>query len=414
MTATRPVSLADARRHLSPGMVLAQKLYGSGAFEESAAGTEVVLSDGRTLVDFGSYAVTLLGHRHPIVLAAVQGCLDRMPTSTRVLPNAVAIELAVALSECVTEGILPRVWLGTNGSDAVEVALKLARVKTGRPRVLAAEGAYHGKSLGALAVTDNGAFRPAPLAECSAPVTFLRRDDPGALAAAVSNGDVAAVIVEPVQGEGGVVAIERSVLSAWRADAARLGIFFIADEVQCGFGRCGAPSLAVAAGLAPDAVLLGKSLGGGVMPISAALVSDSLFEPLAMEPFLHSLTFGAHPLSAAAALGALAALRAEQARFDDAAAATRDLVAGLVDDHGECVSGGRTYGLMAAVEFATPALAGEVLVALGRAGLIVSPCLGRPDALRLLPPLVATAADFGRARDAFDRAMDALPRQLSV
>src|SRR6478752_2429537 len=167
--------LGQARNHLAPGLALGQKITGQGAVEISARGAVVELSDGRQVLDFGSYAVTLLGHQHPEVVAAVQDQLQRMSTSTRSLANPVTTELAERLVAVLSPSRLRRVWFGQNGTDAVEAALKLARLAAGRPRILAVEGGYHGKSLGSLAVTWGPRYRRG-LESVLAPVTHISRD----------------------------------------------------------------------------------------------------------------------------------------------------------------------------------------------------------------------------------------------
>lgn len=403
----------SARSTLSPAMVLAQKLNSGGAFEKSADGAEVTLSDGRVLVDFGSYAVTLLGHRHRAVVAAVERCLSTMPTSTRVLPNAYPIELARALAELVSSPTLTRVCFAVSGADAVEIALKLARVQTGRTRVLAVEGAFHGKSLGALGVTWSPRYKPPPLGDGAAPVTFLSPDDPfAALRAGLD--DVAAIIFEPVQGESGAHPIAHAVLEQWCSDARRHGAFVIADEVQCGFYRCGHASRAVADGLTPDAVLLGKALGGGIMPLAAALVTEEMYRPLRDEPFLHSSTFSAHPLSCAAGLGAIEAVEQELPRLEAVAGAVEAMLQDLHSEFSDVIVAVHGCGLLWGIELASPALAGEVLLDLASSGLVISPCLGRPEVLRLLPPLVATDHHLKLATTALHRAVRAASATTSV
>ena len=283
--------------------MLGQKLVGKGAVELTASGAEVRLSDGRVVLDFSSYAVTLVGHRHPHVVAAVQAGLERMPTSTRSLCNPVTVEAAARLVGAFPDSGLTRVWFGLSGSDAVDAALKLARLRSGRSAIAAVEGGFHGKALGALAATWSPRYRTG-LDDVLAPAVHLPLR-PSALAEAADRQPLAALVVEPIQGEGGVRPVPVDILRRWRDDARDLGIAFVADEIQVGFGRCGPPSLAVETGLEPDALLLGKPLGGGVLPLSAVLTSEDLWSPLSADPLLHTSTFSGHPLCCAAALAAL-------------------------------------------------------------------------------------------------------------
>lgn len=390
--------LGQARNHLAPGLALGQKITGQGAVEISARGAVVELSDGRQVLDFGSYAVTLLGHQHPEVVAAVQDQLQRMSTSTRSLANPVTTELAERLVAVLSPSRLRRVWFGQNGTDAVEAALKLARLAAGRPRILAVEGGYHGKSLGSLAVTWGPRYRRG-LESVLAPVTHISRDDPEAVAREAANGDVAALIVEPVQGESGVVPLAPSVLRGWAADAHAAGAFVIADEVQCGLWRAGAPSLSLSPRLHldPDAVLLGKPLGGGILPLSAAVFADRLYAPMKADPFIHTATFSGHPLSCAAGLAGLRAMERLAPRAAQVGARLDQDLHAIAGDFPDVITAVRGQGLIWGLEFGSSAEAGIVLTELSESGLLLSPCLGRPEVLRLLPPMVVTDAQLDTA-----------------
>lgn len=395
-------AFARTRAHFAPGHALAQKLAGMDALEVAASGAEVRLSDGRCLIDFGSYGVTLLGHRPPRVIAAVSRQLATLPTSTRVLANDVAPALAARLCELAGDPRMQRVWLGQDGADAVEAALKLARVCAGRIRVIALRGAYHGKTLGALAATSYPRYRLGlePLLEPAAVIV----DDLGAAERALCCGDVAAVIFEPVQGEGGIVPQDRAFLAQLAALARRHGAFVISDEVQMGLRRCGPISLAVEMGLEPDAILLGKHLAGGVLPLAAVVCSDALYAPLMREPFLHTATFSGHPLSCAAGLAALEEIECTAAQGVALGQAVETQLRRLKRAHDGLIADVRGMGLAWGIEFASSEVAGEVLSELGPAGLIVSPCLGRPEVIRLLPPVVTSEAQLTRAFDALHAA----------
>ncbi|WP_019633412.1 aspartate aminotransferase family protein [Actinomadura atramentaria] len=405
------------RDRVSPGLALGYKMLGRGAHEVAATGATVRLSDGRTMVDFGSYAVTLLGHRPAPVVAAVEAQLRTMPTATRALANPVVagfVEDLVALTAAATPGTGPaldRVWLGSDGADAVEVATKLARRVTGRPRLLAVAGGFHGKTLGALALTHAPAFR-AGLEPLLSSVTHLAPDDPDAVARETAAGDVAALVVEPVQGERGAHPLPPRVAERWAADARAAGAFLVSDEIQVGLRRCGEVSVALARGWRPDAVLFGKALGGGVMPLSGVVASAELHAPLAKDPTWHSATFGGHPLSCAAGR---AALREIEDRAADGRAVGRAVERGLRElaaRHPDVVTAVRGTGLLWALDCATPAVAGAVFTELAEHGLLVSPCLSAPGTIRLLPPMVATGAETDRAFDALDRACAAAAAYL--
>lgn len=397
--------LRKAKKHLPPGMVVAGKLAGHGAVETSASGCWVTLSDGRSVLDFGSYAVALLGHRHPEVVAAVREQLGEMPTATRTLVNPVTVEAAAQLSAWF-DGRLPRVYIGSDGADAVEAAIKLARVATGRATIAAATGAFHGKTLGALALTHHPRFRAGLPGELLRGAVHLDPTDPLAVERLCARTPIAAVIIEPVQGENGVQLLDTGVLRAWADSAHAHGAFVIADEIQCGLGRCGERSVALADGIPIDALLVGKALGGAVVPVSAALCSEELYRPLIDDPTLHTSTFSGHPLHAAAIPAALEAIDRHR---DDGRRIARRMAEGLSElarrfpDH---IAGHRGRGLLWGIDFHGPEITGAVQIGLARMGLVVSTCLGRPETLRLLPPIVTTDEDLDIALSIVGRAVD--------
>jgi putrescine aminotransferase len=390
-------AFATIERHVSPGAALSAKVLGGDATEATASGATVVLSDDRRLLDFGSYGVTLLGHRHPAVLAALSDALELMPTATRILANPINTAFVAELVKRCGEP-LQRVWIGSDGSDAVETALKLARRTSGRMRVLVVDGAFHGKTLGALSLTTNSAFRAGlePLLES---VAVLPRDDPKAARRELERGDVAALIFEPIQGEAGVRPLDLGVLQYWVDDAHAADCFVISDEIQVGLGRCGPFSPSIAAGLRPDAVLWGKGLGGGLMPLSAMVATDALAAPLIADPTWHTTTFGGHPLSCAAGQAALIALDAAAANGARIGEMLATGLQRLAKEHAGLIEEVRGAGLIWGLEFATPGAAGAALIELAQGGLLVSPCLSSSNVIRLLPPMVTSPEQIDDALD---------------
>ncbi|QXJ21429.1 aminotransferase class III-fold pyridoxal phosphate-dependent enzyme [Actinomadura graeca] len=387
------------RRHMSPGLAAVYRDAGHGSHEETAAGATVRLADGREVVDFGSYGVTLLGHGCPPVAAAVAAQLRTMPAATRSLANPAVAEFVRRLTERC-EPDLGRVWIGSDGADAVEVATKLAMRVTGRTRLLAVEGGFHGKTLGALALTHAAVYHEG-LEPLLRHVAHLPEDDPEAVAREAAAGDVAALVVEPIRGEGGVRPLAPEIAERWAADARSAGAFVISDEIQVGLRRCGDFCLATARGWNPDAVLFGKALGGGIMPISVMVATSELFQPLAENPGYHSSTFGGHPLACAAATAALTAIEEFAERAREVGAAVEAGLRTLRSGHPGIVADVRGTGLLWGVDVRGGA-AGPVIADLAAAGLLVSPCLGSPGTIRLLPPMVATDAEIGRALEILD------------
>ncbi len=391
------------RRRLSPGTALAAKIMGSGAIETHATGARVRLSDGRELVDFGSYGVTLLGHRPPSVIEEVNDCLSRMPAATRTLANSdVARFLSTLVERC--DAPLQRLWLGSDGADVVEAAIKLARRASGRMTILAARGGFHGKTLGALALTCSPSLRRG-LEPLLGHVVHLDTDDPDGVRRATGEGDVAALIVEPIQAEAGVRQIDTEILRRWCADAHDTGAFVISDELQVGLRRCGPVSMALEAQLAPDAVLFGKALGGGVVPLAALVATEELYAPLTADPMWHTATYGGHPLACAAGSAALSAIDEYAERGQIVAAAVRARLDSAAVTHRAIVREVRGVGLLQGIELSSAGAAGEVLLELARQGVLVSPCLGCTQTIRLLPPMVTSDEDIELAMTALTAAL---------
>jgi len=390
------------RLRFTPGLALSHRF--GGGVEVSADGAWVCTSEGRRLLDFGSYGVTLLGHRHPQVVEAVSAQLATLPTSTRGLANLAAVECADAVVDYLNEPSLSRVWLALNGADAVEASLKLAALATGRSAVIAVDGAYHGKSMGALSVTHASRYRT--LVPIAWNTVFLDPNDPNAMAHAFENCAPGALIFEPILGEGGVRSLPPTTLRAWCEQARDAGVFVIADEIQVGLGRAGPRSVALDLGLRPDAILLGKSLGGGVVPLSAVVGTDEFFAALIDDPFIHTATFASHPLSAAAGVAALGALRQLESTAKSLASKLGTM---FVEAFAESplVTELRGQGFFYGVECSSPREAGVLLSSRTDESLLVSPCLSAPTIVRLMPPLILTDIEAAAATRILERAVQA-------
>lgn len=393
------------RRHVSPVLAFGAELFGQGAIEVEAEGAIVRLSDGREVIDFGSYGLALLGHRNPVVLDAVRDQMERMTVTTRILASEVVVRFISELVERV-DSSLDGVWLGSGGADVVEAAMKLARKTSGKQRVLAARGSFHGKTLGALALTWDPEAR-ADLEPLLGNVTHIDPTDPAAVRAEVAAGDVAALIVEPIQGESGVHPLDPEIWRRWAVDAKEAGAFVISDEIQVGLHRCGPISMALEAGIPTDALLFGKALGGGVMPLSALMATPELHEAIAQTPTWHSSTFQLQPLSCAAGMGALRAIDELLPGAEHLGHRLDDELDALAQEHEGLVTEVRGAGLLRGIAFASAEISGGVMLGLTQRGLAVSPCLSSPETIRLLVPMVTTD-------DQLDRALEILSESLAA
>ncbi|MGH8824012.1 MAG: acetylornithine transaminase [Jiangellaceae bacterium] len=337
-------------------------------------------ADGRRYLDLlGGLAVNALGHAHPAVTKAVSAQLETLGH----VSNFFATEPQVVLAERLRTlaGGDGRVFFTNSGAEAVEVAFKMAR-RTGRPRVVAAENGFHGRTMGALALTGKAAIRD-PFAPLPGGVVHVPYGDAAALAAVV-DVETAAVVLEPVQGEAGVRVPPLGYLSDAREITREHGALLVLDEIQTGIGRTGEWFAFQRDEIDPDVVTIAKGLGGG-LPIGACIGLGEAADLLG--PGSHGSTFGGNPVAAAAAIAVLDTVDADDllANARDVGARLRSGVAAL---RHPLVSGVRGVGLLLAVELNAP-VAGAAAAAALRAGYLVNAVTA--DAVRLAPPLILSA-----------------------
>ncbi|KUI34141.1 acetylornithine aminotransferase [Mycobacterium sp. IS-1590] len=364
----------------------------------SGDGAVVTDVDGKTYVDLlGGIAVNILGHRHPAVIEAVTAQLNTLGHTS----NLYATEPGVALAEALV-GLLgtgpsapAKVFFCNSGTEANEVAFKITRL-TGRIKLVAAQGAFHGRTMGSLALTGQPS-KQAPFAPLPGDVTHVPYGDIEALRAAVDD-ETAAVFLEPIMGEGGVVVPPAGYLAAAREITAQHGALLVLDEVQTGMGRTGAFFAHQHDGITPDIVTLAKGLGGG-LPIGACIATGAPAELLT--PGLHGSTFGGNPVCTAAALAVLRVL-ADDDLVSRAEVLGKTLSAGIEASGHPLVDHVRGRGLLLGVVL-TAQVAKAVEVAARDAGFLVN--AAAPDVIRLAPPLVITEAQV-------DEFLTALPAVL--
>lgn len=354
--------------------------YGTPALALAAGDGAVVTDvDGRTYLDLlGGIAVNVLGHRHPAIIDAVTAQLGTLGH----VSNLYATEPGVALAEALVGhlGTPARAFFCNSGAEANEAAFKITRL-TGRTKIVAAEGSFHGRTMGALALTGQPAkqepFRPLP-----GYVTHVPYGDVAALEAAVAD-DTAAVFLEPIMGEGGVVVPPDGYLAAARSITSRYGALLAVDEVQTGVGRTGDFFAHSHDGITPDIVTLAKGLGGG-LPIGACLAVGPAAD--LMTPGLHGSTFGGNPVCAAAALAVLRVLD-EEDLINRARELGTTLRRGIESMNHPMVDHVRGRGLLCGVVLSAPH-AKAVETAARDAGFLVN--AAAPDVIRLAPPLIIT------------------------
>ncbi|MFF4157838.1 acetylornithine transaminase [Streptomyces sp. NPDC001678] len=336
-------------------------------------------ADGKRYLDFvGGIAVNALGHAHPAVVRAVS---DQIATLGHV-SNLFTAEPTVQLAErlLALAGRPGRVYFANSGAEAVEAAFKIGR-RTGRPHMVAARGGFHGRTMGALALTGQPAKQD-PFLPLPGDVTHVPYGDTEALRAAVTT-ETAMVVLEPVQGENGVVVPPAGYLAAAREITRAAGALLVLDEIQTGIGRTGHWFEHLAQGVEPDVVTLAKGLGGG-LPIGATLAFGPAAELLT--PGQHGSTFGGNPVACAAALAVLETLESDGilGRVKRVGGLLSDGIAALGHPLVDHVRG---TGLLLGIVLGEP-LAPKVQQAAQEAGLLVNAVA--PDVVRLAPPLIIT------------------------
>ncbi len=347
-------------------------------------GAVVTDADGREYLDLlGGIAVNALGHAHPAIIEAVTEQLGTLGHVSNLYINPRVVELAERLLDKF--GHPGKAFFCNSGTEANEAAFKLARL-TGRPEIVAAEMGFHGRTMGALAMTGQPGKR-APFEPMPPGVRFVPYGDADALDTAVTDR-TAAVILEPIQGEAGVIVPPADYLAHARRITAERGALLILDEVQTGVARTGAFFAHQNAGIVPDVLTLAKGLGGG-LPIGAVLATGPAADLFG--PGQHGTTFGGNPVAAAAALAVINTID-DDGLTDHVAAVGKTIAAGIEELGHPMVTGVRGAGLLLGVTLAQPISSAVEMAARDAGYLINAPA---PDVLRLAPPLILTE-DQGR------------------
>ncbi|TQL68747.1 acetylornithine aminotransferase [Nocardioides albertanoniae] len=359
-------------------------------------GAHVWDENGKEYVDLlAGIAVNSLGHAHPALVSAVTSQLESLGHISNFFTSQPQVELAEALLARVPGGETGKVFFANSGTEANEAAIKLTR-RTGRTQIVAVEGAFHGRSMGALALTAKEAYR-APFEPLPGDVTWVPYGDADALAAAVSD-QTAAIVMEPIQGEAGVIVPPAGYLAAARGIADEHGALLWLDEVQSGIGRTGRWFAHETAGITADIVTLAKGLGGG-FPIGACIGigrAATLFEP-----GNHGTTFGGNPVACAAGLAVVDTIESE-GLLEHATVLGQKLRDGLAADPRVTGVDGEGFFLGVVLDGIDSA---KVAAAALEAGFILNN--PTPERIRIVPPLVLTEADAEQLLAAWPAILDA-------
>jgi len=363
------------------------------AIEWSGRGAHFQDITGRQFIDcLGGYGIYSAGINHPKVVRAVKSQLERMPLSSQELLDPLRGALAELLGE-LAPGDLQNCFFINNGTDAIEGAMKLARLYTSKPGFISCVRGFHGKSYGALSLMGKGEYRLAfePLLQ---DVYFVPFGDAEAVEAELRKAEavgmaIAGVVVEPVQGEAGAIVPPDDYWPRLREICTRYGVLLIADEVQTGMGRTGRMFAVEHWDVVPDIMCLGKALGGGVMPLSAFMSTPEIWKVLEPNPFIHSSTFGGNPLACAAGIAAVNVTLEED--LPGQAAATGDYLLGhlkhLQKRFPQHLLEVRGLGLLIGLEFVDTEFGYAVAAGLFKRGVLVAGTLLSAKTLRIEPAL---------------------------
>jgi putrescine aminotransferase len=348
---------------------------------------------GREYIDcLGGYGIYNMGICHPKIVGAVKAQIDRMPMSSQELLDPLRGELAELLGE-LAPGDLQESFFISNGTDAVEGALKLARLYTKRVGFISAIKGFHGKSMGSLSVMGKNVYRQ-PFEPLLPSIHFVPFGDTRAITEEFKKlhtvgQDVAAVILEPVQGEAGGIVPPQDYLSHVKRLCEQYGTLLILDEVQTGLGRCGEVFACEHFNVVPDIMCLGKSLGGGVMPLSAFISKPKIWQVMEDNPFLHTSTFGGNPLACAAGIAAIEVLLEE-----DLARQAREKGEFLIKElkklqteFPEIIKDVHGLGLLLGMDFATNEVGYAVAAGLFHRKVLVAGTLISSKTIRVEPAL---------------------------
>lgn len=398
--------MAAYRDYYNPALTRLMKLSGFNTVEWEASGAVVKDVKGKEYLDFlGGYGVLACGHRHPKIVAKVKEQLDKMPMSSKVFFNAPLAELAKRLAQ-ITPGNLQYSFFCNSGTETVEGAIKIARLATKRCTIVAANNAFHGKTMGSLSASGRDLYK-SPFEPLVPEFQHVPFGDIQALAQVVNN-ETAAVILEPIQGEGGIIIPPDDYFQKVALLCKDKGSLLIADEVQTGLGRTGKLFAIEHWDVVPDILLLAKALGGGVMPIGAIIGTPKVWEALLPNPLIHTSTFGGNQLACVAALAALRVIEEEKLP-DRAQKLGNYFINKLLEMQSRCpevIKEVRGKGLLIGVELTFEKFGGVIFSEMIKRGVIVAYTLNQPRVIRFEPPLVVEQTQIEKCLSAFEESLN--------
>ncbi|MBI3288256.1 MAG: putrescine aminotransferase [Elusimicrobia bacterium] len=404
--------------HVNAGFLRYRKSVSTDytAVEWSDSGACFKDINGKEFLDMlGGFGVYVTGHRHPKVLKSVFDQLARQGIHSQELIDPLRPYLAHLVS-LIAPGDLRYSFFTNSGTESVEGCLKMAMLATGRRRFIGAVGGFHGKSLGALGGTSKAVFREpflpllgwahVPFGDIGALTTMMETSD-------FSGDRVAAVVLEPIQGEGGINVAPPGYLRAARALCDKYGAMLILDEIQSGMGRTGLMFACEHDGVVPDLMALGKGFGGGVMPIGAVVGTAKTWKRYIENPFLHTTTFGGNPPACAAAIAVINVLLEEglPAQAGKKGAYLIKNIGKLIRKYGRVIKIVRGRGLMLGMEFADNDLGYAVAKHLFARNILISGTYINARTLRLEPALTISYPELDRFLNALEDSLKQVYRE---
>ena len=387
--------------HVNPGFLQYRKSVSTDytAVEWDDNGAIFRDVNGKEFLDMlGGFGIYNVGHRHPKVLKAVCDQLERQAIHSQELIDPLRSYLAHLVS-LITPGDLQYTFFTNSGTESIEGCLKMSMLATGRHHFIGAIGGFHGKSLGSLGGTSKAVFREpflpllhwshVPFGDVDALKTIMECCD-------FSGDRVAAVVLEPIQGEGGINVAPSGYLASARELCDKYGAMLVFDEIQCGMGRTGKMFYCEYDGVTPDLLALGKGFGGGVMPIGACVGTPKTWEQYIENPFLHTTTFGGNPLACAAAIATINVLLEEELPRQALEKGEYLLpkLNLLASAYPKVMIGARGCGLMLGMEFVNHELGYAVAKNLFARNILISGTYINARVLRIEPPLVISYAQL--------------------
>lgn len=375
--------------------------------------------NGNEFIDIlGGFGIYNVGHRHPKVMAAVRQQLEKQAIHSQELIDPLRCYLAHLMS-LITPGDLNYAFFTNSGTESVEGCLKMAMLATGRRHFIGAVGGFHGKSLGALGGTSKAVFREpflpllhwshVPFGDVDALAKFMAACD-------FSGDRIAGVVLEPIQGEGGINVAPPGYLAACRELCDKYGAMLIFDEIQCGMGRTGKMFYCEHEGVTPDLLALAKGFGGGVMPIGCVVGTPKTWEKYIENPFLHTTTFGGNPLACAAAIATINVLLEEDLPRQATEKGNYLLprLEKLAAKYPQVMVGARGIGLMLGMEFAGNDVGYIVAKHLFARKILISGTYINARVLRVEPPLVITYEQIDRFLEALEESLQATRDEIGA